>query len=116
MPISSDQLTIFKRFPCYSCYDPIRESTVSDDLAWDSFQTIHSEVDPTYETPCYDAGGQLVRTIEEKPRTNSFGNSGDLTRYGDGPQEIETSVEYLLDMKTHLQEQLRDLLSESNGE
>ena len=116
MPISSDQLTIFKRFPCYSCYDPIRESTVSDDLAWDSFQTIHSEVDPTYETPRYDAGGQLVRTVEEKPRTNSFGNSVDLTRYGDGPQETETSVEYLLDTKTHLQEQLRDLSSESNGE
>ena len=116
MPITLDQLTIFKRFPCYLCHDPIIESTVSDDLAWDSFQTIHSEVDPTYETPHYDVGDQSVRTVEEKPKTNSFGKSVDLMRYRDGPKETETSVEYLLDTKTHLQEQLKDLSSESNGE
>ena len=98
------------------CYDPITESIVNDNLAWDSFQTIHSEVDPTYETPCYDVGDQLVRTVERKPKTNSFGNSVDLTKYRDGPKELETSVEYLLDTKTRLQEQLKDLSSESNGE
>ena len=61
-------------------------------------------------------GDQSVRTVEKKPKTNSFGNSVDLTRYRDGLKETETGVEYLLDMKTRLQEQLKDLSSESNGE
>ena len=114
MPITMDQCIIFERFPCYSCYDPIMEFITSEDLVWDSFQTIHSETDPTYETPRYMIEDWSVSNSQGKPKVNSFGNSVELTKYLEEPRETETDVEHLLDTKTHLQEQLRDLSSESN--
>ena len=90
------------------------EFITSEDLVWDSFQTIHSETDLTYETPHYTIEDWSVSNSQGKPKVNSFGNSVELTKYLEEPRETETDVEHLLDTKTHLQEQLRDLSSESN--
>ena len=52
MPITMDQLNIFKRFSCYICFDAAREPPGDkEELTWDSFQTIYTDTDPTYETP-----------------------------------------------------------------
>ena len=53
MPITLDQLVIFKCFDCYSCYDPVGENLISEDFTWDSFQLLHPESDPGCETPQY---------------------------------------------------------------
>ena len=33
MPITLDQFLIFERFDCYTCYDPVGDHLVSEDLA-----------------------------------------------------------------------------------
>ena len=52
MLITMDQLIIFKRFSCYICFDAAREPPGDrEELTWDSFQTVYTDTDPTYETP-----------------------------------------------------------------
>ena len=54
MLITMDQLITFKRFSCYICFDAPRElpeGRVREELTWDSFQTVYTDADPTYETP-----------------------------------------------------------------
>ena len=113
MLITLDQLANFKTFPCYLYYDPIIESNINDELAWDSFQTLHSEINPTYETPHHDVKDQVTETDEQEPKMNSFRNLVDLMKYTDRPKELELSVEHLLDTKTRLQEQLKNSSNES---
>ena len=52
--------------------------------------------------------------LKVKPKLNSFGNSVDLTNYIRESHRDESTVDRLLDDETQVQNQLRDLSSESN--
>ena len=121
MPISLDQLIVFERFECYTCYDPVSTEATTDDLTWDSFQLMHPEGDPGYETPDYMSVSNLQSNVTPTPRldhaevkVNSFGNSVDLGSYERQQPKEESVVERLLDDKSQIQSQLRDISSESN--
>ena len=114
------QLEQFKRFPCYKCMDPVKENIPTEDLAWDSFQMIHSEQDSVYETP---------NNTNEKKQTenmghgngslglNSFGTAIETSRHLVDPKPpVDPYVEELLEAKRCLQEQLQEISSEGTSE
>ena len=125
MPISLDQLLIFERFDCYSCYDPVGDHLISEDLTWDNFQTLHTESDPGCETPQYMSviNTQQItprsnpQSLKTEPHLNSFGTTVDLTtNYYRESHGEESMVERLLEEKAQVQNQLRDLSGESNDD
>ena len=125
MPISLDQLVIFERFDCYSCYDPVADKVATEDLTWDSFQSLHPESEPGRETPQYMTVNNPQQTVQQsdspsaktEPHLNSFGTSVDLTiNYSREPPGEDSIVERLLGNKAHIQDQLRDLSGESNDD
>ena len=110
-----DQLIMFKRFPCYICFDAVREPPDDrEELTWDSFQTVYTDADPTYETPQEGGRYPIPNKGQGSSKLNSFGNSADLIRRTEDSEERD--VDHLLDVRTRLQDQLRDLSSESNDE
>ena len=122
MPISLDQLVIFERYECYTCYDPVSNEATTEDLMWDSFQLLHADRDPGYETPTYMSVTNLPQSNvtptshlhREGMRVNSFGNSVDLASYERQQSRKGSVVERLLDGKSQIQSQLYDISSESN--
>ena len=115
MPITMDQLIIFKRFPCYICFDAAREPPDDrEELTWDSFQTVYTDADPTYETPQEGNRYPILNKGQGSSKLNSFGNLADLIRRTEDSEERD--VDHLLDVRTRLQDQLWDLSSESNDE
>ena len=114
MPITKDQLIIFQRFPCFTCYDPLIESSLKGDVLWDSLQTEYSDADPNYETPHQPmtSNGPTSDFKQRESKVNSFGNSVELDRDREPPRRED--VDHLLDLKNKLRDQLRDLSSESN--
>ena len=101
MPITMDQLLIFNKFSCYTCFDAIREPPDNkEDLLWDSFQIVYAETDPTYETPYQVNRYPTLEKGQESYKLNSFGNLADLTRHPENFKEMD--VEHLLDVRTHL--------------
>ena len=110
-----DELNMFKRFACYICFDAARAPPRDkEELAWDSFQTIYTDIDPTYETPHEGNRYPIPKKGQDSSNLNSFGNSADLIHRTEDPKERD--VDHLLDLRTHLRDQLRDLSSESNDE
>ena len=105
MPITTDQLNMFKRSTCYICFDVAREPPGDkEELTWDSFQTIYTDADPTYETPHEGNRYPIPKKEQDSSKLNSFGNSVDLIRCAEDSKERD--VDHLLDLRTHLRDQL----------
>ena len=101
MPITMDQLIMFKRFSCYICIDAAREPPDDrEELTWDSFQTVYTDADPTYETPHEGNRYPVPKKGQESSKLNSFGNSVDLIRRTEDSKERD--VDHLLDVRTLL--------------
>ena len=97
MPITISQLEKFKKISCYKCYDPIRENLPNEDLAWDNFQSVHSELDSVYETPNAINNKQLFSVGQGNTGLNSFGTATSLSRQLVDPDPVDSYIEQLLE-------------------
>ena len=116
MPITISQLEKFKKISCYKCYDPIRKNLPNEDLAWDNFQTVHSELDSVYETPNATNNKQSFSVGQGSTGLNSFGTATNLSRQLVDTDPIDSYIEQLLETKQGLQEQLQEMSSEGTDD
>ena len=120
MPITMSQLEQFKRLPCYRCMDPVKENIPTEDLAWDSFQMIHSEQDSVYETPNNTNEKKQIDNTGHGNGSlglNSFGTAIDTSRHLVDPEPpVDPYIEELLETKRRLQEKLQEISSEGTSE
>ena len=97
MPITANQLLKFRKIPCYKCYDPIKENLPNEDLAWDNFQTVYSELDSVYETPNATNYNHSASVGQGNTHPNSFGTLTNLARQLGDPSD--PYIEQLLETK-----------------